>query len=236
MRGRFELLSALSCLQIPWHVDDVDTPIPSQEQHCVQHLAALIVQGSPEIESQGRRDYSVKKARTARELETEAAAARPPRPQGSTPALRGSDGHAGSPGLTSEQVAIRFAVLEESRRGDSRMLSELLGHYAFRLFLRGAIQKGRRICAGGNDEIPEAALSRGSMRSQWSNLVSLNRTLGKAATDCSGSAKSFGGTLEWYVARELGRRFGFDVAAGVRFHATRCRGRPRCSRCRRRQA
>jgi Holliday junction resolvase len=34
-----------------------------------------------------------------------------------------------------------------------------------------------------------------------------------------GAAKSFGGTLEWYVARELRRRFGFDVAAGVRFHA-----------------
>jgi hypothetical protein len=33
------------------------------------------------------------------------------------------------------------------------------------------------------------------------------------------AAKSFGGTLEWYVARELQRRFGFDVAAGVRFHA-----------------
>ncbi len=32
-------------------------------------------------------------------------------------------------------------------------------------------------------------------------------------------AKSFGGTLEWYVARELHRRFGFDVATGVKFHA-----------------
>jgi hypothetical protein len=29
---------------------------------------------------------------------------------GNTPSLWGSDGHAGSPGLTSEQVAIRFAV------------------------------------------------------------------------------------------------------------------------------
>jgi hypothetical protein len=33
------------------------------------------------------------------------------------------------------------------------------------------------------------------------------------------TAKNFGGTLEWYVARELRQRFGFDVAAGVRFHA-----------------
>jgi hypothetical protein len=33
------------------------------------------------------------------------------------------------------------------------------------------------------------------------------------------AAKSFGGTLEWYVARELSRRLGFDVAAGVKVHA-----------------
>ena len=44
VRGRFEFLSPKSCLQIPWHVDDVDTPIPSQKQHCGQHFATLIVQ------------------------------------------------------------------------------------------------------------------------------------------------------------------------------------------------
>jgi hypothetical protein len=29
------------------------------------------------------------------------------------------------------------------------------------------------------------------------------------------AARNFGGTLEWYVARELARRYGFDVATGV---------------------
>ncbi len=32
-------------------------------------------------------------------------------------------------------------------------------------------------------------------------------------------ARSFGGTLEWYVARELERRLGFDVASGLQFRA-----------------
>jgi len=32
-------------------------------------------------------------------------------------------------------------------------------------------------------------------------------------------ARSFGGTLEWYVARELERRFHFEALAGVKFHA-----------------
>jgi hypothetical protein len=32
-------------------------------------------------------------------------------------------------------------------------------------------------------------------------------------------ARNFGGTLEWYVARELRRRFAFDAATGIKFHA-----------------
>jgi hypothetical protein len=31
-------------------------------------------------------------------------------------------------------------------------------------------------------------------------------------------ASNFGGTLEWYAAHELRRRFGFDVATGVKCH------------------
>jgi hypothetical protein len=31
-------------------------------------------------------------------------------------------------------------------------------------------------------------------------------------------ARSFGGTLEWYVGRELERKFGFSVATGVKLH------------------
>ena len=95
-------------------------------------------------------------------------------------------------------------------------LSEWRGHYAFRLFLRGAIGKAEsfrpaettRYLAPRQAEEYAAALAemglaekttRGRYRLKW-------------------ATPSFGGTLEWYVGRELARRFGFDVAPGVRLH------------------
>jgi len=104
--------------------------------------------------------------------------------------------------------------LEEEK---AARLSELLGHYAFRLFLRGAIQKGQ----GFSPEEATQYLKRAQARECAESLV----RLGLAERTSRGRyrllwlAKSFGGALEWYVARELHRRFGLDVAAGVRFHA-----------------
>jgi len=96
-------------------------------------------------------------------------------------------------------------------------LADRLGHYAFRLFLRGAIQKPegfapkeatRYLTAAQAKEYAQALvglglaapLPRGRYRLLW-------------------QARSFGGTLEWYVARELQRRFAFDVASGVKLQA-----------------
>jgi hypothetical protein len=104
--------------------------------------------------------------------------------------------------------------LEEEK---ATRLSELLGHYAFRLFLRGAIQKGQGFAPKEATQYLKHAQSRECAES----LV----RLGLAERTSRGryrmlwAARSFGGTLEWYVARELSRRLGFDVAAGVRFHA-----------------
>jgi hypothetical protein len=104
--------------------------------------------------------------------------------------------------------------LEEER---ATRLSGLLGHYAFRLFLRGAIQKGKGFA-------PEEATQYLERAQSWACAESLVR-LGLAERTSRSryrllwAAKSFGGTLEWYVARELSRRLGFDAAAGVRFHA-----------------
>ena len=96
-------------------------------------------------------------------------------------------------------------------------LSEQLRHYAFRLFLRGAIQKAERFA-------PEEAtqyLERAQAKEFAESLVSLRMAerLPRGRYRLIWPAKSFGGTLEWYVARELNRRFGFDVASGVRLHA-----------------
>jgi hypothetical protein len=96
-------------------------------------------------------------------------------------------------------------------------LSRHLGHYAFRLFLRGAMQhpEGFRPAevtryVGANEarrmaeELCALGLAEGTGRGRYRLLH---------------PTRSFGGTLEWYVARELRERLGFDTAAGVRFGA-----------------
>jgi hypothetical protein len=96
-------------------------------------------------------------------------------------------------------------------------LVERLGHYAFRLFLRGAILRRGAFLP------PEATkyLEPSQAAAFAEDLVALEL----ADREEEGRyrlrhpAASFGGTLEWYVARELSGRYGFDVAAGVKFHA-----------------
>lgn len=96
-------------------------------------------------------------------------------------------------------------------------LAERLGHYAFRLFLRGAILRQGPFLPGDATKYVE--------ESQAATFAEDLVTLGLAAREDAGRyrllhpAASFGGTLEWYVARELRGRLGFDVAAGVKFHA-----------------
>jgi hypothetical protein len=96
-------------------------------------------------------------------------------------------------------------------------LAERLGHYAFRLFLRGAIlRRGPFAPAEATKYLEE---------SQATLFAEDRVSLGLASREDGGRyrltypAASFGGTLEWYVARELRGRFGFDVAVGVKFHA-----------------
>jgi hypothetical protein len=104
--------------------------------------------------------------------------------------------------------------LEEDK---AARLSELLGHYAFRLFLRGAIQKAE----GFAPEEATQYLERARAKAYAEFLVGLGlaERLPRGRYRLLWAATSFGGTLEWYVARELQRRFGFDVATGVRLHA-----------------
>jgi hypothetical protein len=49
--------------------------------------------------------------------------------------------------------------------------------------------------------------------------LGLAQPLGRSRFRLTSPAHSFGGTLEWYVARELRVRLGFDVAHGLRFRA-----------------
>jgi hypothetical protein len=153
---------------------------------------------------------------TAKELEKRAAAIGPPRP--------------GRPAPSGEAMAmlVRRGLRPRRTRPDlvfppglgedaADSLSARLGHYAFRLFLRGALKHPDGFSATeATDYLPEE-----QRREAAEALVDL----GIAVRAARGryrflrSARSFGGTLEWYVARELERRFGFDVAAGIKFYA-----------------
>ena len=83
-------------------------------------------------------------------------------------------------------------------------MSELLGHYAFRLFLRGAIQKPEGFAAEEATRYVQGT----AVHAYAQALVELGlaRQLADDRYRLTYPATSFGSTLEWYVARELARR------------------------------
>lgn len=159
----------------------------------------------------------MKKARTARELEIAAAGARPPKPPKTTVPKGEVMAMLARRGLRPSKARLDVPFSENLEEDRAERLTELLGHYAFRLFLRGAILHAEGFAP---DEVTQYLKKRQS-KAYADSLVKLGlaRQAPRDRYQLIRSAKSFGGTLEWYVARELGRRFGFDVAAGVRFHA-----------------
>jgi hypothetical protein len=96
-------------------------------------------------------------------------------------------------------------------------LAERLGHYAFRLFVRGVIHRGD----GFAPAEATSYLSAAQAQTFTETLVALGVVAadGRDRYHLVRRTASFGGTLEWYVARELRRWLGFDVATGVKFHA-----------------
>jgi hypothetical protein len=96
-------------------------------------------------------------------------------------------------------------------------LAERLGHYAFRLFVRGVIHHGD----GFTPDEPTSYVSAAQARLFTETLVApgVVAANGRDRYRLVRRAGSFGGTPEWYVGRELRRWLGFDVATGVKFHA-----------------
>ena len=159
----------------------------------------------------------MRKARTARELEFEAAAARPPRPQGTLLPCGEAMAMLARRSLRPSKSRLDLPFPEDLDEEKAARLAERLGHYAFRLFLRGAILHP----AGFALEEATRYLERARAREYARVLVGLGlaERISRGRYRLLWTAKSFGGMLEWYVARELSRRYGFDVATGVRFHA-----------------
>jgi hypothetical protein len=111
------------------------------------------------------------------------------------------------------------SALDEGRREG---LLALLGHYAFRLFLRGAIQRPDGFLPAEATRYVDAARA-GAMAEEL-RALDLAEELPGGRYRLARRARSFGGTLEWYVAEELRRRFAFDVAAGVKLQGARVGG------------
>jgi hypothetical protein len=159
----------------------------------------------------------MKRLRTARELEMEAARARPPR---APKALRpGGEEMAmlARRGLRPSQARLDVPFPDDLDEETAGRLAKLLGHYAFRLFLRGAILHPEGFAPGEATRY----LQRAAARAFAESLVELGlaERMLRGRYRLLWPATSYGGTLEWYVARELGGRLGFEVAAGVRLHA-----------------
>ncbi len=99
------------------------------------------------------------------------------------------------------------------RAGEAAILDRLR-HYAFRLFLRGAILRPDGFTPGQATRYLAPAKARAAAE----DLVALGlaERLPRGRYRLLRPARSFGGTLEWWLGRELERRLGFDVATGVR--------------------
>ena len=160
---------------------------------------------------------------TAREIEAQAAAAQavapaPLLPAGEALAMLARRGF--RPEVSRPDIP--FARDLDTRLAD--WLTERLGHYSFRLFLRGAIQRRGDFAPGEAtrylsaaqekalaDELLEGGILERTPRARPGTRLPSYRFVRRAT--------SFGSTLEWYVARELRRRLGCDVATGVKFRA-----------------
>jgi len=95
-------------------------------------------------------------------------------------------------------------------------LSNWLGHCAFRLFLRGAIKNSECFLPRETTSY----ISQVQLRHYSEVLVDLGlaEKLPQDRYRLKRTVASFGGTLEWYVGRELERRFGFEVETGIKLH------------------
>ena len=159
----------------------------------------------------------MRKLRSARELEIAAAADRRSRTRGAVLPRGEALAMLARRGFRPTKARLDVPFPENLEEETAERLSELLGHYAFRLFLRGAIQNSE----GFAPEEATQYLKPAQAKACAESLVGLGlaEPLPRGCYRLVRAAKSFGGTLEWYVARELKRRFGFDVASGVRLHA-----------------
>ncbi|MGD0101985.1 MAG: hypothetical protein ABSC60_16725 [Acidobacteriota bacterium] len=151
-----------------------------------------------------------------RELELGAASAVPPKALHLSPPTGEAMAMLARRGLRPEKTTGDLPFPAQLEEHVAARLSEWLGHYAFRLFLRGAIQKPESFLPVETTRY--VALERSTEYAEALVDLGLAEISSRGRYTLKYPARSFGGTLEWYVGRELARRFGFDVATGVKLH------------------
>jgi hypothetical protein len=157
----------------------------------------------------------MKRKRKAHELESSAAAAVPEIPVMQVPAGE-AIAMLARRGLRPEKASGDVPFIQPLDEQLADRLSQWLGHYAFRLFLRGAILKPE----GFHPSETTRYLTKAQSRNYAEALVDLRlaERISRSRYRLKWAAHNFGGTLEWYVGRELERRLGFNVATGVKLH------------------
>lgn len=93
-------------------------------------------------------------------------------------------------------------------------LRERLGHYAFRLFLRGAILRREGFSPAQATRYVNA--SRAGAMAEELVALGLAVRLARGRYRLVRAPRTFGGTLEWWLAEELRVRLAVEVAFGVR--------------------
>lgn len=155
--------------------------------------------------------------KTVREMEWDAAAAAPARSAVRLALTGEAAAMLTRRGLRPRATRLDLPFPSDLSEAAAEQLSALLRHYAFRLFLRGAIHKPEGFAADD-----ATGYVKGARASAFADAL---MGLGIAIPMADGRyrlarpATSFGPTLEWYVARELRCRLGFDTVAGVKVRA-----------------
>lgn len=156
------------------------------------------------------------KKRSARELELDAVSDKSPGPEAKEAPAGEAVAMLVRRGFRPESAKTDLSFPEGINDASADRFTGWFGHYGFRLFLRGAIRK--------QEGFLPLETTRYLTREQSGKYAEVLVELGMAEKARTGryrlkhSVASFGAVLEWYVARELKRRFGFDVATGVRLH------------------
>ena len=159
----------------------------------------------------------MRKLPSAREIELAAAADRPPSTQGAALPRSEALTMLVRRGFRPSRAGLDVPFVGNLGEETAERLTKQLGHYAFRLFLRGAIQKPEGFAPAEATHYLKTPQAKACAES----LVELGlaERLARGRYRLLKPAKSFGGTLEWFVARELQHKLGFDAASGVRLHA-----------------